>query len=107
MRFHLDEHVDHAVAQGLRRRGIDVTTTQEAGLGAATDLAHLEFCHENKRVIFTEDEDFLALAASGIEHSGIVYCHRNTRSIGQIIEHLVLIDACMSDGDLRNHVEFC
>ena len=32
MRFHLDEHVPHAIAEGLRRRGIDVTTTVEAGL---------------------------------------------------------------------------
>ena len=28
MRFHLDEHVDPAIAHGLRLRGIDVTTTE-------------------------------------------------------------------------------
>jgi len=27
IRFHLDEHVPHAVADGLRIHGIDVTTT--------------------------------------------------------------------------------
>ena len=32
IRFHLDEHVDGAVAVGLRRRNIDVTTTAQAGL---------------------------------------------------------------------------
>jgi hypothetical protein len=31
LRFHLDEHVSPAVAEGLRRRGIDVTTTLDAG----------------------------------------------------------------------------
>jgi branched-chain amino acid transport system permease protein len=30
IRFHLDENVDPAVADGLRRRAVDVTTTQEA-----------------------------------------------------------------------------
>ena len=28
MRFHLDEQMDHAIATGLRRRGIDVTTAR-------------------------------------------------------------------------------
>ena len=32
IRFHLDEHCDLAIAEGLRRRAIDVTTTPEAGL---------------------------------------------------------------------------
>jgi hypothetical protein len=32
IRFHLDEHVDPAIATALRRAGIDVTTTNEAGL---------------------------------------------------------------------------
>lgn len=32
IQFHLDEHMDKAIAIGLRRRGIDVTTTPEAGL---------------------------------------------------------------------------
>jgi hypothetical protein len=27
IKFHLDEHVSGAIAAGLRRRGIDVTTT--------------------------------------------------------------------------------
>ena len=37
IRYHLDEHMDNAVAVGLRRRGIDVTTTVEAGLMRASD----------------------------------------------------------------------
>ncbi|MEA5618572.1 hypothetical protein VB711_12095 [Cronbergia sp. UHCC 0137] len=32
IKFHLDENVSNAVALGLRRRGINVTTTSEAGL---------------------------------------------------------------------------
>ena len=37
IRFHLDECCDPAIADGLRRRNIDVTTTQEMGLMQAED----------------------------------------------------------------------
>lgn len=37
IRLHLDEHVDHEIATGLRTRGIDVTTTTDAGLLGADD----------------------------------------------------------------------
>ena len=36
IRLHLDENVDHAVAHGLRLRGIDVTTSTDADLIGAT-----------------------------------------------------------------------
>lgn len=42
-RFHLDEHVDPAIATALRRVGIDVTTTTQAGLRTKDDEAHLQF----------------------------------------------------------------
>jgi hypothetical protein len=41
IRFHLDEHCATALAEGLRHRGIDVTTTPEAGLRGGGDSARL------------------------------------------------------------------
>jgi Domain of unknown function (DUF5615) len=41
IRYHLDESVDVAIADGLRRRGIDVTTSVEAGLLSAPDVEQL------------------------------------------------------------------
>jgi len=32
IKFHLDENITLAIANGLRRRGIDVTTTPEKGM---------------------------------------------------------------------------
>lgn len=61
IRFHLDENVNLTIAQGLRRRGIDVTTTPEAGLIAAIDEAQLAFVVSQGRVLFTQDIDFLRL----------------------------------------------
>jgi len=82
MRFHLDEHVPHAVAKGLRLRGIDVTTTTDAALLSADDEEHIAFGLSESRIIFTEDDDFLRLAKQDIDHAGIVYCRQGTRSIG-------------------------
>ena len=41
IRFQLDEHIPHAVAEGRRRRGIDVLTANEAGLLGSPDVEHL------------------------------------------------------------------
>jgi predicted nuclease of predicted toxin-antitoxin system len=53
IRFHLDEHVDPAIANALRRAGIDVTTTIEAGLRTKGDEEHLRFARNEGRVIVT------------------------------------------------------
>ena len=36
IRFHLDEHVDPAIATALRRAGVNVTTTIESGSAQKT-----------------------------------------------------------------------
>ena len=43
IRFHLNEHVDPAIAVALQRAGIEVTTTIQAGLRTQNDEAHLRF----------------------------------------------------------------
>lgn len=106
IRFHLDEHVPHAVADGLRRLGVDVTTTTDAGLLGADDVAQLAFGTTDQRVIFTEDDDFLTLAAQGVEHAGLVYCHQNTRSIGQIVRALELVWEVYEPAEMANRIEF-
>lgn len=63
VKYYLDEHVHPAVADGLRRRGIDVLTTKEAKLLGATDETLIRFALNEGRVIFTQDDDFLRLHA--------------------------------------------
>jgi predicted nuclease of predicted toxin-antitoxin system len=106
IRFHLDEHVANAVAAGLRRLGIDVTTTNDAGLRGKTDPEQLAYANAESRVIFTEDDDFLVLAHLGLEHPGIVYCKQNTRSIGEIIAGLELVWELCEPDEMQNRVEF-
>jgi predicted nuclease of predicted toxin-antitoxin system len=64
VRFHLDEHVSPAGAEGLRRRGIDVTLTHEVGLSGADDPEHIEFALRENRVIVTHDRDLFSAGAA-------------------------------------------
>jgi uncharacterized protein with PIN domain len=106
IRFHLDENVDPAIANGLRRRGLDASTSQETGLLEAPDEEQLAYALNEGRVLVTHDEDFLTMAKLGVKHAGIAYCHSELRSIGQIISGLLLIYEYMTPDDMRNHVEF-
>lgn len=106
IRFHLDEQVERSIAEALRRRNVDITTTPEVGLLGATDEEQLAFSVSQERVIFTQDDDFLAIHQQGLEHYGIVYCHQNSRSIGEIVRGLILIWEVLEPLDMKNHVEF-
>jgi predicted nuclease of predicted toxin-antitoxin system len=82
MRFHRDEHIDPAIAAGLRRREIDVTTTVDAGLSGAGDDEHIAFALAENRIIVTNDPDFLRHHRSGGSHAGIAFSQHGLRSIG-------------------------
>ncbi|RME50894.1 MAG: hypothetical protein D6790_20660 [Caldilineae bacterium] len=106
IRFHLDEHVDPDVARALRHYGIDITTTVEAGLRTKSDQAQWAYVQNEQRVIVTHDADFLRLASHSVEHSGVVYCRMGARSIGEMIEGLILIYEVLSPTEIRGRVEF-
>lgn len=106
IRFHLDENVSSAVADGLRRRDIDVTTTVEAGLLKASDEVQLAFALEQERVIFTQDADFLRLHNSGVTHAGIAFCRKDSLSVGEVIRGLVLIWELLEPEEIHKTVEF-
>jgi predicted nuclease of predicted toxin-antitoxin system len=106
VRFHLDEHIPRTIAVALRRHGIDVTTTVEAGLRQQSDSSHLWYASKENRVLVTHDADFLQLHASGVEHAGIAYCAMGARSIGQMITMLRLIYEVLTSEEMRNSVEY-
>jgi predicted nuclease of predicted toxin-antitoxin system len=106
VKFYLDEHIPRAVVEGLRRRGIDVLTIQDAGRVGDPDWKQLAFAAMKRRVLVTFDDDFLALDAAGAPHSGIVFSQAGRRSIGELIESLVLIANVIEPEEMRNHIEF-
>ena len=78
--FYMDVHVPSAVTVGLRRRDVDVMTSQEDGTQEADDVALLQRATDLGRALFTQDDDLLAIAASwqqeGREFAGVVYSHQ-------------------------------
>jgi predicted nuclease of predicted toxin-antitoxin system len=94
------------VAEGLRRRGVDVTTTPEVGLLQATDELQVAHSLREGRVLFTQDRDFLRLHAAGVPHAGIAYCEKDTKSIGALIQGLVLIWELLEPHEMANRVDY-
>jgi predicted nuclease of predicted toxin-antitoxin system len=105
IRFYTDEHVAKAVIKGLRERGADVLTVVEAGLLGASDEEHLRMAWAEGRVIFTHDDDFMRLAAAGLQHAGIVYAHQNI-PIGELIYGLMLIYQVLDADEMQGSVEY-
>jgi|SRR5438067_4817933 len=105
IRFHLDEHVDPAIATALRRAGIDVTTTIEAGLRTGDDSAHIHFARAESRVIVTRDQDFLRVARDVSDHCGIIFYTTN-QSMREIIEGLILIYEVLRPDEMAGSVEY-
>lgn len=106
IRFHLDEHVDSAIADGLRRRGIEVSTTAEANLLGAADPDQLAFAVQEKRVLVTFDKDFLATTGRGEHHTGIAYRFQGNSNIGQVIRGLELIWELLEPDEMKDRVEY-
>jgi hypothetical protein len=108
--FYLDHHVPAAIAVGLRQRQINVLTVQEDGRADWDDDRLLERALELGRVVFTQDKDFLVLAADwqrqSREFAGMVYGHQLRVTIGGTVHDLALIATLLSLDDMRNRVEF-
>lgn len=88
IQFHLDENIQGGVARGLARRGINVTTSKDAGLLGAPDQRQFEFAASAGRVLVTHDSDHLAAAAGGVHHSGIAYRHAEKCLVGDMVHAL-------------------
>ena len=106
IRFHLDEWCDPAIADGLRRRNIDVTTSQEVGLLRAMDEQQAAHGLAERRVVLTHDVDFLQLQSGGVPHAGIAFCHKDTLGIGEIIKRLVLVWEIYEPEEMTGRVEY-
>ena len=106
IRFHLDEHIPHAVARALRRHGVDVTTTVSAGIRTSSDITQCNHAQQEHRVMVTQDEDFLSLFAAHTDHAGIVYCKPGKCSIGQMVEMLILMYEVYAPEEMVGRIEY-
>ena len=106
VRSYLDQHVEPAIAEGLRQRGIDAVGTAEAGNCGYTDEEQLEYAVRRGRVVVTHDHDFLDWHGEGTAHAGIVYGRQGKLSLGEIVRFLKLHHDVATAEAIRIRVEF-
>jgi len=110
IRIYTNESVNVAIAEGLKRRGVDAFSARDTGRLGLTDEEQLLFAEKEKAAIFTHDTDFLRIAAKWMEegktHHGIIYCHQKSYSIGECIRKLRVLTSLLTSEDMVNHIEF-
>jgi predicted nuclease of predicted toxin-antitoxin system len=106
----MDVHIPLVITEGLRRKGIDVLTSQEDGTSEMDDEALLDRATALGRFLFTQDQDFLRIASdrhgSGIPFLGIVVAHQQGASLGRIIDDIELIASCGELAEFSNQVTY-
>lgn len=110
LKFLFDECADEDLVAPLRAHGVDVETTTELGRKGMYDAEQLQYAFDNRRVIYTIDQDFLRLAKEWLDRgrpfSGIVYHRPSERTKGEIIQALLLIRALHKSEEMSNRIEF-
>jgi len=106
IQFHLDEHLAPTIARMLRAQGLDVSTSQEAELLGQADLDQLAFAVSQGRALVTCDDGFLRDDFVEKARFGICYCHPRKYLIGELIEALQLVAECLSEEEMKNHIEY-
>jgi hypothetical protein len=107
--LYLDVHVPAAIAAQLRRRGVNVLTAQEDGTTTLEDDQLLQRTTALKRLLFTQDIRFKALAESwqreGRPFAGLVFGHQLHGSPGQYVRDLELIAKATEPAEWAGQVE--
>ncbi|MBX3439219.1 MAG: DUF5615 family PIN-like protein [Planctomycetaceae bacterium] len=107
--LYMDVHVHAAITEQLELRKVDVLTAQDDSRADSDDERLLDRATELGRALFSQDRDFLAIAADRQRRrhnfAGIVYGHPLRVSIGQCVHDLELISKCYEPADLQNRVE--
>ena len=93
--LYFDAHVDHAIAEQLRRRLVDVLTAQADGADQLSDEQLLVPATQLQRPIITHDIRFKVLAEDwqrqGRMFFGLIFGHLMQVSIGKFVSDLELI----------------
>ncbi|MEP7291418.1 MAG: DUF5615 family PIN-like protein [Chloroflexota bacterium] len=106
VRFYLDENIQIAVADQLRRRGIEVVTVRDLDRLGDDDLSHLQRSAQLGCVLCTHDADFVDLAAAGFQHTGIVFGQQHKHTIGDWVHFLELVHGVYDAEEMHNLIEY-
>lgn len=103
--FYTNESVTVAVAEGLKRRGVNALSARDVGNLGLSDEEQLIYATKEDLVIVTHDDDFLSMAMD-IKHKGIIYVHQEKYGVGDLIRRLKLLWEIAQLKEMLNHVEF-
>jgi hypothetical protein len=110
LRLYLNHHVPVAVRDGLRRRGVDVVTAEEDQSARLDDDVLLARARDLGRVLVTQDDDFLVIAADWQQanrpFAGVAYGHQLRVTIGQAVRDLALLAEALEPGDMMSRVVY-
>jgi hypothetical protein len=111
VRYYMDDDIAFkATIAGLRRRGVEISPSDDFGMRGRPDPEHLAFAQSVGRTLVTGNKgDFVRLhsewGASGQSHAGIVVTSRRL-SIGNQIRALNRIRMEFTQESIANHLLF-
>ena len=110
LRLYMDVHIKAAITAGLRRRGIDMMTAQEDAGARLEDVALLDRATALQRVLFSQDDDLLAIArerqATGVFCSGLIHGHQLAATVGKYVLDLELVCHVLDPEEMANRIEY-
>jgi len=112
LRLYMDEDsMDQALVRGLRARGVDILTAEDAGMIQSNDPDHLAYAAAERRVLCTFNVgDFWTLhgeyLAAGRSHAGIVLMPQQRYGVGEQLRRLLRLAVTLSSDDMINRAEF-
>ena len=112
LRLHLDEDAEaHALVRALRGRGVDVSTTAEAGMTEISDEGQLTFATAASRVLLTYNAaDFCRLHSeftkAGRHHAGIIVAEQQRLPVGEMMRRILRLRAGLDAKTMRDRLEF-
>lgn len=108
LKLYFDHHVDDAIAEQLRRRGVDVVLARDVGGEELLDSELLDQAGALGRLLFTQDQDFLAAAAlrqrAGRQFPAVLFGPQRANSVGQYVADLELIAKAGKTGEFDSRV---
>ena len=106
--LYVDVHIPMAVTESLRRRGLDVLTSQDDGTITDDDERLLVRASELGRILFSQDQDFLRITTDwqlrGRSFPGVFFAPQQGASLGVLANDLELLLTCCEPEELRDRV---
>ena len=108
VRFYLDQHIPGPATRELRRRGLDLLTTQEDGQQRTPDELLLAHATALGRVLVTQDYGFRELAfewqRTWKEFAGLFFSYPKQTTFGDLVRDLDFLSQASETEEWRNQV---